>query len=361
MRIFTPMQQPAYIPYLTLNDYLTTIRSGQFNNQLLDDINEGGEFERQESESFALDEVHSVLGSYFYLDFEFRPTLPFYWNKKYYAGDRIVLDFQLWIGSQAKISGIVNEEGSDGIGFVSYNIGDCVIYPEPITGKNAAWICMKENSDSNWNQVNWIQIGYQYDLYFVQFPYPIFQLIPSPQIGIETPGLYCVGDRVSWERKLYCCIQQSLIPGHQYREQFYSINDIPSPNVFPNMRIKTNPQWLDKGEYYLKNIYPTYPSNFDQVDINDDKNAWDADWIKTWIKGDNRSNTMKQIVIALSISKLTSRNSYVQKERSINRDWAMRKLERIRKGEDTTLIPILQPEQIGDISWGGMPKVRNTF
>ena len=70
---------------------------------------------------------------------------------------------------------------------------------------------------------------------------------------------------------------------------------------------------------------------------------------------------MKRICIAIAISSLMGRNSFMLKERSIERDWAYRKLERIRKGEDTTLIPILQPEQVGDISWGGMPKIRNTF
>lgn len=358
--------QPSFIPYLTLNDYLTTIRSGQLNNQLLDEISQGGDFERKEAESFAIDEVRSVLGSFFYLDFEFKPTLPFSWNRKYHCGDRAIIDFPQWVSAQTKEGGIVDEETS-----FQYNIGDCVVYNLGTASINGQWIgysCTTPNSDSTWNETHWIAIGEQYDIYFVNFPYPIFQLMPQVQIGISHPGLYFAAkDNVCWVDRIYSCRNDSIVLDHQSREQFYSINDIPSPNLFPNQvgfcagqYTDGNRQWIDRGEFYYKNVLPSYPNEFVD-DLNDGVCAWTNQYRKTWTYGDNRSNTMKQIIIAIAISKLLSRNSFQLKERSINRDWAYRKLERIRKGEDTTLIPILQPEQVGDISWGGMPKVVNTF
>ena len=54
-----------YIPYINQNDYLIQIRSDQLNNQLLDEITKGGDFERKKSEAFAIDEVRNILGSYF--------------------------------------------------------------------------------------------------------------------------------------------------------------------------------------------------------------------------------------------------------------------------------------------------------
>ena len=362
------MQKSAYIPYLTLNDYLTTIRSDQLNNQLLDTIEQGGQFERMEAESFAIDEIRSVLGSYFYLDFELRPTLPFIYLKKYYAGDRIVLDFPLWEANDGnEIEGESETTNSD-----SYVLGDCVVWNP--TGSNilTAYCANKDNNDRVFNPDNWTVIGNQYDIYFVQFPYDIFQLVPSPQIGTSTPGLYngnppCQS-RVCWEKNLYLCRNNTWIIGHQGREQFYSINDIPSPNLFPNMKDPNftdgNRQWQNMGCYFLKSILPSYPNPIDSELINENNegiDAWTSQYTQSWTLGDNRSNVIKQIIIKISLYELLKRNSFMLKERSIDRDWAFRKLERIRKGEDTTLIPILQPEQIGDISFGGMPKIINTF
>ena len=383
--------QPAFVPYLTLNDYLTTIRSGQLNNQLLDSIEEGGEFERQEAESFAIDEVRSILGSYYYLDFEFRDLLPFFYNRKYYAGDRCIIDFDPWV------AGVSSESEEDTT--LNYKVGDCVIYNGGGGYQNGSWCgnsnqwtqfgkwigycCKRPNADTEFNINNWTAIGNQYDIFYVNFPYPIFQLKPTVQIGIDTPGLYRAGiSRVCWERKLYLCRNDSIVPGHQYREQFYEINDIPSPNIFPNQpQIPTvgtnsnftsnttigiqpfddgNQQWECKGEFYFKEVLP-FKTSYPVQHLNDGIDAWTEQYRKGWTFGDNRSNTMKQIVVAIAIAKLMARNSFQLKERSINRDWAYRKLKEIQVGNDTTLIPIIQPEQAGNISFGGSPKIINTF
>jgi len=342
--------QPAYVPYLTLNDYLTTIRSDQLNNQLLDYIDNGGEFEKQDAESFAMDEARSILGSYFYLDFEFRPILPFNYNKKYYPGDRCIIDFPEWVAASS--SNIVDEGNS-----ATYSVGDCVIR------QSVGFCCTKSNSDTEFNANNWIQIGRQFDIYFVNYPYDLFQLKPTSQIGLKTPGLYEVGSKVCWDKSLYLCRNGSAILSHQAKEQFYKIDDFPSPNMFPNQPSNQyndgNRQWINKGLFFLRNIYPSR-EHIDE-DENEGIDAWSAQYRKNWTFGDNRNSTMKQILIAIVIAKLMSRNSFQLEERSRNRDWAYRKLEKIRNGEHTTLIPILQPEQVGNISWGGSPKIINTF
>lgn len=349
--------QASFIPYLHLNDYLTTIRSDQLNNQLLDYIDEGGEFERQESEAFALCEVRSILGSYFYLDFEFRTLLPFVWNKKYYSGDRIILDFDNWVAGSGTTSESLSEE------VVSYVVGDCVIYSD-----KCAYCCVKDTNSSSFKVGDeWIKIGKQYDIYFVQYPYELFQLRPTDQIGINHPGIYSASpnaSKVCWNKKVYLCRNSSRFPSHQATEQFYSINDIPAPNMFPNQPDQRyndgNVQWIDKGEFYLLNVLPSYPNSL-VGDLNEGVEVWEDQYRPSWSFGDNRCSVMKSCVIAIAISHLMSRNSFMLKERSINRDYAYRKLKEIQKGAVTTLIPILQPEQVGDISHGGAPKIINTF
>lgn len=346
--------QSSFIPYLVLNDYLTTIRSDQLNNQLLDYIDQGGEFERREAESFAIDEVRKKLGSYFYLNFEFKSLLPFNYSKKYFAGDRCIIDFPLWVASVGSVNNNQDELTTN-----TYVIGNCVIE------SGIGYCCRVDNSDTTFNINNWIAIGNIFDIFYVNPPYNFFQLMPSQKIGINNFGCYtALESKVCWEKKIYLCKNSSRFSSHQFKEQFYTTNNIPSPNIFPNQPSNQytdgNVQWIDKGEFFLKSELPLVPA-LDQEDLNEGVDAWTPQYRKQWTLGDNRSSTMKQIVIAIAISKLMGRNSFQLKERSINRDWAYRSLDKIKEGEDTTLIPILQPEQSGNISHGGSPKVINTF
>ena len=387
--------KPSYIPYLHLNDYLTQIRSGQYNGELLDAINEGGIFERRASEAFAMDEIRSILDSYFYLDFEFRDIDQFYFNRKYFAGDRIILDFPYWVPSNGN-------EDEFAQATTSYNIGDCVINQNLLdnNGIPLAFCCAQPNNDTKWISANWTQIGSQYDIYYVNFPYPIFQLVPDKQIGIEINGLYRAGlSRVCWVNHIWKCISDSVILSHHQQEQFYSTNDIPAPNIFPNAgcfggSFELNPyglgegnnspiigtgfaygnkQWCDEGEFSFQNVLPFHPNYNTKNGIYCDNKGycWNGNnqvypnslyYIKNWVLGDNRSQTMVEIVIAIALHQLLSRNSYMLKERQIKRDWAYAKLEKIKLGKNTTLIPIIQPEQPGGgFTWGGDVKKINQW
>ncbi len=344
--------QASYIPYLVLNDYLTTIRSDQFNNQLLDAVEEGGDFERMEAESFAIDKVRSIIGSQYYLDFEFRPTLPFSWNKKYYAGDRIIIDFPDWVKRAVSES-----EEDEVLGYVE---GDCRIYSDGF-----GYLCVKPNTGQSFNiGVDWICIGKKWDIYFVNYPYQIFQLNPGQQLGITTPGLYREKEAVCWLKKIYICRNNSFPLNHQAREQYFEINNIPSPNIFPNFPnpqyTDGNYQWIDKGEFFLQGVRPSYPFEVSE-DLNDGVDAWTDQYRKNWTFGDNRSSNIKQILVALSISVLSSRNSYIQKVRRELESWAYAELRKIKSGDITTLIPILQPDQNNDVAHGGSPKIINKF
>ena len=362
-----------YAPYLILNDYLTTIRGDQFINQLLDEVAQGGEMERLAAESYAISEVYSKLGAYFYLDFEFRDIKPFYYNRKYHAGDRCIIDFPLWVAGTGSESEIESP--------ISYNIGDCILYNGG-TGYSggkyignfndgSVWVgysCSQPTSSSVWKSSEWIAIGNWYDIYNVPFPYSIFQLMPSPQIGIETPGIYIQGeDNVCWANRIYSCIASSIGLNHQQQEQFYEIQNIPAPNVFPNQKMSSaigfqsgSSQWMDQGEFYFKGVLP-FQTNWNDPSLNEGVDAWTSQYRPQWNIGDNRDPIMKEIIVALSLSKLEIRNSFMLKERAIERDRAYRKLELIKKGEDTTLIPIIQPEQAGNISFGGDVKKINQW
>lgn len=376
-----------YTNYLTLNDYLTTIRSDQLVNQLLDYIEDGGELELNSAESYAIAEVYSKLGTYFYLDFEFRDLKKFLYERKYFAGDRCIIDFPLWVAASSSESESLDQ--------ISYVIGDCRLYNGGTGYVNGVYTgnyrdgsiwtgycCKQPNSDTTFKSANWTAIGLQYDIYNVPYPYPIFQLMPSAQIGISVPGLYQAGvDNVCWVKRLYSCISDSNIPSHHYAEQFNSTKDVPPPNVFPNQRYtfpnqstypnflsesasngftSGNQQWKDNGEFYFKEILP-FQTNWNNPELNEGVDAWSDQYRKVWNTGDNRDPIMKEIVIAIALAHLNLRNSFLLKERAIKRDWAYKKLDLIKKGEDTTLIPIIQPEQVGNISHGGDVKKINQF
>jgi hypothetical protein len=87
----------ALYPYIHLNDYLPTIQSGQLNYQILDAL-EAGNKQRIFAESWAIGKIRGKLKDTFDLNAELTPTLPYDNEKQYYAGDRVIIDYDAWGG-----------------------------------------------------------------------------------------------------------------------------------------------------------------------------------------------------------------------------------------------------------------------
>jgi hypothetical protein len=356
VRIFTPVIGIyMYVPYLVLNDYLPTIQSGQLNNQLLDYLTQGGDFERKAAESWSIDKVKSILSSKFYLDFEFKPLLPFNYFTKYHAGDRCIIDFPDYIPSLPD-SGESLTSSTQG-----YLLGDCVIQD------GIGYCANKDNSDLVFTPANWTQIGNQYDIYFIPFIYPIFSISVEETIGISTVGLYDVDDRVCWINNAYSCVRATTFLSHQEQEQFTNIQD-DAVNFFPNA--KKQQQWKDLGELYFQGVLPFWenknPRNNPQQLFSSGTSPiyFDSETGLIWQLGDNRNEVMKEIIVALSLYKLHHRiapmNIPALREKAMVNSFES--LRAIQKGIDTTSIPKIQPEQIGSsIAWGGSSKVTNFY
>src|ERR1035437_4296667 len=198
--------QPTTVQYLTLNDYLPSIQSGQLNNQLLDAVTAGGNQQRQFAESWAIGKSLSMLGEYFDFSNELTPTLPFDYNKKYYPGDRIVIDFPDWIASS-------NSESEGDTSIQEYFIGDCVIY------NSIGYCCNNGNKDTSFKPNNWTAIGNQYDIYYLCYPQPLFNLDVQSRRGLSVNGFYKVNDKVYFNKRIWQCIVGTGGISHQESEQ----------------------------------------------------------------------------------------------------------------------------------------------
>lgn len=324
--------QSTFVPYLNLNDYLPTINSEQLNNQILDAVNQGGNQQRQFAESFAIGKIRGMLSSFFDLDFEINPTLPFDYNKKYFAGNRVTIDFPDWVAGTNQQN---DEQTSGQSGYVK---GNCVIKD------GVGYFCKEDNNDSEFKSQNWIAIGNQYDIYYIKYPYNIFSLEIKEQRGTYTEGFYYPKDVVWWENRTWECLIGTMVGDHQSIEQNERTYLIPKPNQFPNAR--TQQQWLDLGEFSFVNELPFYPTQ---------------DSTSVWTLGDNRDPIMVQAVIDIALWMLHRRISpnNIPKMRVDAFDKTYEWLKAVQKGEQSISCPAIQPRQVDDISWGSDIKKAN--
>lgn len=342
--------RPTFVPYLRLQDYLTTIQTGQLSQQILDPLRAGG-MQLIDAESWAIGKVVEHIEQQYDVYFEITETKPYEFTKKYYAGSRVTLDFPAWIPGTG---------GSEGD--VMYLIGDCVIY------EKIAYICIYENSDSTFKPYNWQRMGMQYDIYYIDFPYPIFRQQPQQQKGSYRQGVYSNGSakiprsKVWWDNKTYDCLISTAVYGDQYNIQFSQFDDIPKPNVFPNDLQSGGQYWKDNGEYSFVGQYPNQYTG-DQQNLSEGMPA-DYDPSKpVWILGDNRNPIIKEILVSLSLWLLHSRISpnNIPELRERNKNSAIEQLRAYKKGTLNLTMEPLQPEQGSDIQWGSKPKYSNRY
>lgn len=366
--------QTSYIPYLTLNDYLSTIQGGQLSNQLLDAVEFGGNSQRMFAESWAIGQVRSYLGDYFDLDFELTQTRPFSYRKRYHAGDRIIIDFSEWQAS-------INSEDESAIGRIVYNIGDCIIVFSNKEDKlgGIGYMCKVQNSDTIFNQDNWTQIGNQYDIYYIKYPHVQFFLTVEEANGTFVRGFYNVGDKICYKNHTYECLIKTVLYSHPFVEQFYSTNAVPPQNYFPDSQ--NNPQWKDLGEYYFVSEPPFYPieecydrnigigGEISSVGQDGDGNPEIVPDVvesingSVWELGDNRDPLVIQALIDLCIWRLHSRISpdNIPELRENNKNTIFQWLRDVQKGIQAINVPKIQPRQVGDISWGSNVKKINGY
>lgn len=316
-----------FVPYLTTFDYMPSIQSGQLMGQILDAL-QAGTFERQFAESWAIGIIKSRLQRAYNLDYEFTSTLPYDSSRQsYFANERIVIDFQKWVGN------------------TQYNIGDCVIY------NGIGYLCQTQNKDNTFIADNWQNIGFQGQLWYVPTPYQIFYIEPQQNVGSYTAGFYNVGDMVWFlDNHTYTCIIPTAVIDSDWRIQYRTYKDVPPVNTYPNDPQFGKLAWTDNGIYTVTNDPPTLPS--DNPDIQ-----------PIWAVGDNRDPMMVQAVVDLALWKLHSRIApqNIPKLRDDNYNKTIQWLDAINHDEIQLNVPYLQPKQGRGFRWGGNTKKINGY
>jgi hypothetical protein len=316
----------GFVPYIHLNDYLPTIQSGQLNYQILDAL-EAGNKQRIFAESWAIGKIRGKLKDTFDLNAELTPTLPYDNEKQYYAGDRVIIDYDAWVA---------------GTSYTAFK--NCVI-------KDAiGYMCIVDTASTSFEQSEWVFLGKQFDIYYIPYPFPLFSLTLEEDNGAVQKGMYYVGDKVWWANHTYTCLRDSLIIDQLTALNYPNYKSIPFPNVFPNNTRNGKDQWKDEGEYLI--TIGDYPALSTAAFPN-----------TTWILGDNRDPLFVQAIIDIALFRLHDRISpnNIPQLRTDNYWATMKWLEDVSDGKDSTDINYKQPPQGVSIAWGSSIKNQNGY
>jgi hypothetical protein len=303
--------------YLRLFDYKPSMQ-----DKPLTALEQGDTNVRLFSERYAEEYIKARLAQKYDFGFEFSDTNIFSLSTKYNAFNRTYLDFPLYDPS------------------LSYpTIGT----PTAIaTGTNQGQYISTVAIDTpeTFNPAHWKKIGLLNDMFYIQFPYPLFSLT----------GIYKVGDRVIFKNKIYQCQQASRGYDHQSFLDAIEYANLGFPNFYPDAPTAGLRQWgvgtdynVNTSSYGLK-IYPnslptdfstwtagTYASgqvlNYGGVIVvslqsNNKEPLTDiTSWQSiTWISGDNRCQEILKGYVDISLWRMAPAMapqnipSYLQKD-----------------------------------------------
>lgn len=88
---------------------------------------------------------------------------------------------------------------------------------------------------------NWTLLGAQYDTFFANYPFPLFNL----------NACYRIGDNVFWQHHTYTCKQSSIPISQESLIQYQNTYNVPYKNVFPDDRNVGSQYWTDNGAYSI--------------------------------------------------------------------------------------------------------------
>lgn len=228
--------------YLILKDYNLSIQD--VNTQQIITNNESI---RVSAELVAEAEAKSHLKQKYDISTEFRDTNK--WDKTlaYNAADRVYLDATVYNP------------------LTTYVVGNFTIF-------NGNFYRCITNTTGVFDASKWLLIGAQYDIYYANYPYPLFNYI----------SFYNVNDLVFWNNKIYRCKVQTPIVDHDLSLQYYLIENIPLPNIAPDDPIMGAQYWFLVGSYDV-------PANTDITNTT------------YWIAGDNRDPQLVKYVVDIAL------------------------------------------------------------
>ena len=181
---------------------------------------------------------------------------------------------------------------------------------------------------------SWNLVGVQYQIFYAQYPAPVFVLIKYYQTGFT----------VYWKGNLYTALKSSVVLDSDDAIQYDSYSDIPPINVFPDDPKRGPSYWGTPTPY-------TVPAATDILNTT------------YWTMGDNRCQQFRTYVVDIALyyvhRRIAPRN--IPELRVKAYDDAIKGLKMAAKGDITIKLPVLQPTQGARIRYGGNPKLQNRY
>lgn len=338
--------------YLVYNDYAVTIQDSAFKQWIA-----SNDALRVQAEPRAQAKIKEYLVQKYDLATEFKSTTIFKETVIYQANALIQLNYPAWVNTTA-----------------SYSIGDYVSY---IDGN--VYRCIMATTSAHelpTNATYWALVGTQLGLYYLQYPYGVFNY----------KSVYVVGDKVFWKGKIYQCLIPTTLPGHATLLQDGTYADVPNYNIFPDDASNgltywgagksysvvglrpnvTQPTWSGITSYTIGDrvtyngvTWEAITNNLDKIPGIDITN-WQSE---TWTYGDNRNQSILDAYVAITLYYLAFRIApKVLPEWVKNKyDAAMTWLQSSADGTITLDVPEIQPVQGGRIRFGGTIKQINGY
>lgn len=336
--------------YLRLRDYYTYIQDSQLQQLIRSD-----DTLRVVSEQAAQAEITSYLVQKYDLSMEFTDLLNFNLSATYPAHQLVQLDGDAYNNTSTYAANdIVVSSG--------------IVYYSKV-GSNTGHI--PANSPTQWGV-----LGNQYTLFYIPYPYDLFEMNKE----------YKIGDIVFRKGKVYKCLQPSSVLTHASKLQFGTYTNLPYLNQLPE---NSSTQWSTGVAYSFSGLsviakptdytawsgvttYTTgnrvsYNSIIYQALANSLNITPDSDITKwqpvSWSQGDDRSAQLVQKMIDVCIyhlhSAIAPRN--IPELRVKRYDDAISWLDKCARGEITLDSPLIQPIQGNRIRYGGNLKNNNSY
>lgn len=292
------------MPYLIPKDYQMTIQDTNILQIITND-----QSVRLRAQLSGEAEAMSYLRQKYDVAREFRETLPYDFNKTYYAFDRFYLDAP------------------------TYNPLFSYLLDDLATFQGEVYICNTAGATGTFDPVDWTFLGNQYAIFSVKPPQPEFLF----------ENYYSIGDFVIWKNKVYQCKVASRVYNHDLALQYQRIENLPTHNVAPDDPVSGVEYWGVGVAYDVVNELPSNTTFFTE--------------------SDNRDQQMVlffcDIVLYHLHARIAPRN--IPELRVKRYDDAIAWLKMCAEGAITPTLPLLTPKQGNRIRFGGNIRQINSY
>lgn len=312
--------------YLTNQDYSVVIQTqdnyidSTFNqSSQLAQITQHNNTNLLRAELMAQEEVYSYLNQRYNLAAEFTNTATWSYGVTYSASNRVILDYATFSAT------------------ASYSLGNCVI------NNTEAYMCATDSFSGTFSTSVFTYIGPAYSLYYVTYPYPLFDYTRD----------YNTGDRVFWNNYIWTATKPSPVLTRVAAEQYITIGNVP---VMP-FPATSSIYWEQTGNYYVTPIDGSTYSIGTQSYIYSLANSLPTN-TNFWTRGDNRSQliVLHTMEMALYYLNKTLSPTNIPEVRVKAYKEALDYLQKVGEGRINSPVLQLQPYQTNVRYGGNAPK-----